>query len=268
MPVTVQGKFGRRLGTDRAELVYLVRGTTEPSAARNALDAQAAPIYLGMKRESVEVTEIDGINRGAWLGSARYAKSTGAQDVGESTFSFDTGGGTTHIVSSLETVQAYGTGAMPADNAGLIGATADGVEGADIITPVYQWSETHLLDPGMVTLAYRGVLRALTGSVNADAFKGTAEAETLFLGATGQQRGTNPWSITFKFASAPNRTDIKIGDGSEFTGIAKKGWEYLWVRYQPTELTGDLKIMTQKPVAVYVEKVYRLGDFAALGIGT
>ena len=39
------------------------------------------------------------------------------------------------------------------------------------------------------------------------------------------------------------------------------------VRYAPT-VVGGLKVLGQKPVAVYVEKVYDEGNFADLGIGT
>jgi len=51
------------------------------------------------------------------------------------------------------------------------------------------------------------------------------------------------------------------------SGISKKGWEYLWVRYADAEDTGSNTLVKQ-PVAAYVEKVYEDGNFAALGIGT
>ena len=40
-------------------------------------------------------------------------------------------------------------------------------------------------------------------------------------------------------------------------GISKKGWEYLWVRYQDTE-DANAKMLIKKPIAAYVEKVGRL----------
>ena len=64
--------------------------------------------------------------------------------------------------------------------------------------------------------------------------------------------------------ASPNRTGITVGD---ITGIAKKGWEYLWVRYEDAE-DSTAKTLVKRPVAAYVEKVYESGDFAALGIGT
>lgn len=51
------------------------------------------------------------------------------------------------------------------------------------------------------------------------------------------------------------------------TGISKKGWEYLWVRYVDAE-DAAAKAFVKKPQAVYVERVYEEGDFSGLGIAT
>jgi len=266
MPTTVEEKFGRRLSETQAEIVYLVRGTTDQADARAALAVEAPPSFQGLKRADVEVTELEGVAGGAFMGSARYARNSASPpQVNDSSFSFETGGGNTHIKASLDTVGAYGTGASTSDNGKLIGATEEGVEGTDIVTPVYTWSETHWFDPDDVTNAYKGLLFDLTGKTNDADFKGTSAGETLFLGAAGTQRGTDPWEIQFLFASTPNKTGITIGD---ITNIAKKGWEYLWVRHRQKELTGSLKLVTQQPVAVYVERVYEAGDLSGLGIGT
>ena len=79
------------------------------------------------------------------------------------------------------------------------------------------------------------------------------------------QRGPDEdWEITFKFAGSPNRTGITVGP---ITGIAKKGWEYLWVRYADAEDPASNTLVKQ-PVAAYVEKVYEDGSFSSLGIGS
>ena len=64
--------------------------------------------------------------------------------------------------------------------------------------------------------------------------------------------------------SSANETNLTV---SGVTGIAKKGWEYLWVEYEDY---GDdtANALGKKVKAVYVEQVYRCGDFANLGIGT
>jgi hypothetical protein len=59
-------------------------------------------------------------------------------------------------------------------------------------------------------------------------------------------------------------TGLAVGP---ITGIAKKGWEYLWVRYADVEDTGA-KMLVKRPIAAYVEQVYEYANFAGLGIGT
>ncbi|MBC7077795.1 MAG: hypothetical protein H5T92_05745 [Synergistales bacterium] len=86
----------------------------------------------------------------------------------------------------------------------------------------------------------------------------------LFLGASGSKRGEEDWEITFRFAASPNATGLTVG---EITGIAKKGWEYLWVRYAD-DVDDDAKVLVKRPIAVYVEQVYQYGDFSQLEIGT
>jgi hypothetical protein len=49
------------------------------------------------------------------------------------------------------------------------------------------------------------------------------------------------------------------------TGITKRGWDYLWVRYADAE---DQNVLVKQPIAAYVERVYLDGNFALLGIGT
>jgi len=83
------------------------------------------------------------------------------------------------------------------------------------------------------------------------------------LGASGSKRGDADWEITFRFAASPNRTNFQVGP---ITVAAKKGWEYLWVRYADAE-DATVKVLVKRPVAAYVEKVYPDGSFAALGIG-
>jgi hypothetical protein len=113
-------------------------------------------------------------------------------------------------------------------------------------------------------------LYALTGKVNSTGFWITirgdryqfAAGECLFLGASADESTASDFvDITYRFAASPNRTGITVGD---ITGISKKGWEYLWVRYADAE-DATAKAIVKKPVAAYVEKVYEVGDFSAIG---
>jgi hypothetical protein len=253
-----------------AELHYVMTGTADALEV-NALVASSTPgTYGNLVRGdwNIEPVHVDSTNPDAciWDVKVKYVPPTDPKATTEdpATFNFDTGGGTQHIVASKQTVAAYGTGATTGDNGNLIGVTKDNVEGVDVTIPVYSFSETHYFDDSVVTDAYKGKLYALTGKTNNGTFKGCAVGECLFLGASGSKRSGEKWEITFKFSASPNKTGIMVGDKGP---INKKGWEYLWVRYAPTVI-GGLKVMGQKPVAVYVEKVYDDGNFGDLGIGT
>ncbi|MEX2670933.1 MAG: hypothetical protein WD294_02360 [Phycisphaeraceae bacterium] len=268
MPITVEEKFGRILSDSSAELGYIVRGTDSDADARAAVAGEAPSSHAGLQLEDIEVEEVGVM---LWLGLARYAApQIGGPDPGEGdgAFTFDTGGGTQHITQSLETVNTYAAPALPGaapDFQGAIGATAESVEGVDITVPVYHFSETHFLSDSAVTNAYKGTLFYLTGRVNSAAFRGLDAGECLFLGAAGSQRAAGEdWEINFRFAGSPNVTDLSVGN---ITGIDKKGWEYLWIRYEDAE-DAAAHMLVKRPVAAYVEKVYRDGNFADLNIGT
>jgi hypothetical protein len=256
-----------------AELIYTITGTADEAAAIATLKATAPTVLHNMKRQpvTVEPVHVDTTHpdKCLWTGTVHYApfEYPDPPQTGDSSFAFDTGGGTQHITQSLQTVGRYAASGTAPDFGGAIGVTHDNVEGVDITVPVYNFSETHYLPASQVTNAYKGTLFQLTGKVNNAPFRGLAAGECLFLGASGSRRGTGPdddWEITFRFAGSPNRTGISVGP---ITSISKKGWEYLWVRYADAEDTGSNTLVKQ-PVAAYVERVYEDGNFAALGIGT
>jgi len=276
MAVTCEPKYkGLTITKDQsAEQQYVIRGTADYDEALAILDA-TAPMFVGtMVRQSIDADEdhVDEIHPDTciWVGTARYgnpsASSSGSPPAtGDSFFSFDTSGGTQHITVSRQTVGAFGTGANVNDYGKAVGWENDSIQGTDITVPVYTWAETHYLPDSIVTLGYRGSLFALTGRTNNASFKGMAAGECLFLGAAGSQRGSGEdWEINFRFAGSPNATGLSIGS---ITGIAKKGWEYLWVAYDKQE-NGTLKKIVPVPKQVYVERVYEEGDFSILEIGT
>jgi hypothetical protein len=248
---------------------YILDGTSDDLTAKAWLLGSTAAEYDGLVRSecTLEPIVVDtAAGSGKWDCTVRYVPPEDAEpEVGDSSFSFDTGGGTQHITQSISTVQKYApAGKTAPDFKGAIGVTHDNVEGVDITVPVYNFSETHYLPDSQVTPGYVGALFNLTGKTNAAAFKGLAAGECLFLGAAGSKRGADDWEIAFRFAGSPNRTGITVG---AITGIAKKGWEYMWVRYADAE-DPAAKALVKQPVAVYVEKVYDEGDFSAMGIGT
>ena len=286
MPITVAEKYDSRQSTTgsnaQATLTFIASGSDDDLAIKSAVESFAPETYDGLPRQSVQ---IEPISEEYWDASVRYADSSsssstsGAPDPGsgEYTYSFDTMGGTQHITQSLDTVGSYADSSIPSapDFNGAIGVSNTNgnaeVQGVDITVPIYNFSETHYLTVEQVTPEYKGTLFQLTGKVNNATFRGLAAGECLFLGASGTLHGTETdtettgdWEITYRFAASPNKTGITIGS---ISGIAKKGWEYLWVRYADVE-DMDAMAMVKRPVAAYVEQVYESADFSLLDIGS
>ena len=289
MPITVEEKYDSRQSTtgDNAQvtLTYIASGSDDDLAIKSAVENFAPETYDGLPMQSVQ---IEPISEEYWDASVRYADSSspsstsgGTPDPGsnEYTYSFDTMGGTQHITQSLDTVSSYADSSIPSapDFHGAIGVSNTNgnaeVQGVDVTVPIYNFSETHYLTVEQVTPEYKGTLFQLTGKVNNATFRGLAAGECLFLGASGTLHGTEftdgtsgggDWEITYRFAASPNKTGVTIGS---ISGIAKKGWEYLWVRYADVEDMNAMA-MVKRPVAAYVEQVYEDADFSLLDIGT
>lgn len=272
MAITVTEKIDSRkltTGPDASvELIYTIRGTADDLAAKAALEAAAPTTYDNLKRKncSVEPVHVDTRYPDAciWQGVAKYERPEKRPPTGAILLSFDTTGGTTHITQSISTVNKYAPpGKTAPDFQGAIGVTHDSVEGVDITTPTFKFSVTLYVASAKVTPTYIGKLFSLTGKVNNSdttvwGLGNFNAGELLFLGAQGSQRaGGEDWEIQFSFMGSPNRTGITVGD---IANIAKKGWEYMWVRYADAE-DGDAKTVVKRPVAVYIEKVYETGNF-------
>lgn len=146
------------------------------------------------------------------------------------------------------------------DYRGAIGVSDERIEGCDIFGPRFEWSRTVSLP--FVTRAYLMTLRNLTGRKNAAAFYGARPGEVLYLGATGNYSQGERWSVTHKFSEIANQENLEIRPG--LVVPYKRGWDYLWVRYTPEVVDGQI---LHRAAAAYVEDVIPDGDFALIGIG-
>lgn len=273
MPTTVREKFGRRLSDTRAERMYTVEGTSSDTEARSAAAAEApGSILVGGNKLTREGIEVEEIGNGLWFAIATYSKKETATAVvaNTSAFTFETRGGTQRIMQSLATVARYPAPSAswtPPNFQGAINVTEDGPDGIDVTVPVFSCNIT--VARQTVTQSYLSSLFRLTGRVNNANFTIVtddgaqitfATGECLYLGASGGKRGDEPWEIAHAFAGSPNVTGLSIGD---LTGIEKKGWEYLWA-YYTARVDDDAKMLVRKPIAAYVEQVYRYDNFGAL----
>lgn len=260
---------------------YHVSGTDSEQDAADALFAAAPEEITDSKMGAliqssytVEEVFIDSGNlaRCRWLGTVKYQPFPPYPRTGTTAASFSTKGGTQHVTHSKQTLRSYGrysSGIVetPPDFKQAVGVDKNGVQGADIIIPVYNYSFTKYIAAAKLTDEYRGRLFYLTGKVNADAFGGTAAGESLFNGVEGSRRAIGDWELRFEFSASPNMQDIYIGDVGRDPnlshGIVKGGWEYLWVYYSEME-DPTAHCIVNVPTAAYVEKMYDTDTFAKL----
>lgn len=259
--IIVRELFASRQGdSDQQTFKYLVTGSDEQPAMRAQIlnDTEKTVDTVTREDEKITLTRLD---TRKWLADVSYRKAPPPVqlEIGEQVFTFDTGGGTQHIMNSLSTTK-YPGGAP--DFKGAILVNENGPQGIDIVIPTYRFTEIKVLTAAQVSSSYKATVFGLTGQTNDASFKGFAANEVLFLGAQGRQRGDDGWEVTFNFAASPNLTGLTFG---AVTAVAKKGWEFLWVHYKKTD-DGDR--LVRQPDSVHVEKVYEEGSFAGLLIGT
>jgi hypothetical protein len=253
---------------------YKVFGTASDTEVHAAINSQISTNGYGWQYPGVssaqlwvESYSIAFLGDNAWQVTINYEK-TGADptetDPLKRSRSFDTTGGTQHMTQA-NAESRYGANAP--DQKKAIGVDSNGVNGVDVVVPQLQWQESYDVPNAYVTSAWIRGVAGVTGTTNNAAFRGFEAGEVLFVGCSGSQewddqKGRGPWSLSFRFVASKNVTGETIGD---ITGVAKKGHEYLWVRYEDAV---DSNVLLKKPKYVYVNKVYKEGNFSQLGIGT
>lgn len=192
----------------------------------------------------------------------------GVTDPLPNAYTIDTSAQTVHITQAIATryrrVAADGVGAgvgTGPDEKLAIGVTRERVEGVDVYAPSLQWTRT--VRRRNITLRYmNSALYVLIGKVNEARFYGFDAGELLYLGCNGTYTNQGYWELTHKFAASPNELNIDVGGG--ITVPDKKGWEYLWVGYDPDVVVNKVLMV---PKVAYVQQVYKTGNFALLEIG-
>lgn len=244
----------------KATLRYVIRGTDQYDTAIGLLGTTAPVRFDLLPRLSYRIIPV---GPEIWFGEAYYGYFASQASSGVSVFKFDTGGGQQHITQSISTIQRYARAGQTAPNfMGAIGVSANSVDGVDIVVPVYNFSIVKYEGAAAINDTYKNTLYNLTGTVNGGSWKGYAAGEVLFRGAAGSMRKGGDWEMEYVFSASPNRTGIAIGD---ITGIAKKGWEYLWVQYLD-DVDAAAKSLIKRPHSVHIEQVYPSGDFSDLHV--
>lgn len=282
MAAIIHEKFGRSTSStpnnETVSVYYLVDGATDENNAKSAVYAGAAATVTGqsgtLRLTGVNATGSSG-STSRYVCEAQYTLPGWIKTTGDKVFTFDTSGGTAHTDFARSEVIGYAvTGSAPSMS-GLINCRPDGVDGVDVIVPTFGFTATLYLATGSYTSTYIGNLYALTGRVNNASWTPTIDGialsflqgEVLFLGASGSRRGTGDLEVNYHFAASPNVTGQTIGASpNTITGIAKKGWEYIWV-YKVKGTTGTSpQIPTLVPKYAYIDQIYLEGAFSVLGL--
>ena len=277
MPTVVLERFDSRAAADgeapQVTLRYVVHGAADYDAALSAVEAEA-PLTLGALLRRTWRVDPEGDGSQLWTGEVDYAQPSAASyQTGDSSFEFDTTfAGGVRLYQALEHVADYAPAGKTAPNhQGAINVVRDAsglrVEGVDLAPPgdALRFSVTRYQAAVNLStlLALSGCTNTGSWSVSVEGVSGTfGDREVLFLGASGSKRRCDDWSIRYGFCASPSVTGLTIG---AITGIAKKGMDYLWVEYAD-DPDDSSKSLVKKPLAAHVERVWRTGDFSALGI--
>ena len=98
MPIQIAEHYtSRALAKEEAELVFTATGSEDEDAIYAAAVAEAPPIFKGMALQDVRTRPLGG---GVWECTGRYGTQQPKKLVGDSTFAFDTTGGTQKITRS------------------------------------------------------------------------------------------------------------------------------------------------------------------------
>jgi hypothetical protein len=268
-----------------AQLNYIITDGDDEVAVVTLIESTLPATFLGLVFTTYAFNHQ---GRGVWFVDAEYGLPTEPDAAGRgdevdeadeaappaqpsdddaltSEYGFSFAEGTTHIVQSLETVESKrinNVAGVPAAKdykraIGVVESTKK-VEGTDIKSGYFEFTITRKL--AFITPRFIRRIRDRIFRTNNDTWYGFAAGELLFLGATGQCRDGEAWSVTWRFAVGENETDVEICDG--LTIASKKAWEYLWVTYQET-IAADEYLLT--PYDAFVERVYHTTDFTKLG---
>ena len=112
-------------------------------------------------------------------------------------------------------------------------------------------------------------LAQLRNRKNNSTFRGLQAGECLFLGFSGELRTDGDFDMTYDFGVALNEdfttAPFISGDSIFQIGRVVKGFDLVWVMYQPIE-DMDANQMVPVAVGVYVAEVFQDGDFSITGV--
>lgn len=277
MAIKVWEKYLSREGSASAESassekIFFLQGTNDDNEVHRYIQENGDPNHIGLDLESYDITPI---HDDLWEITFHYKggaeekkdsqekKKADKEKDRDGEIQFNTGGATTRLYNSIETI-GYWSPDPPAplfDNA--IQVDKDGKpQGTDVVIPTLEWSETHTFPSSRVGYSFMKTLANVTGKVNNSVFRSFAAGEVLFTGASANWNDESI-GVTYSFIASPNINPLKIGDNN--TAMEKKGHDFVWVYYED-DVDEAAHCKTKKIRAVYIEKIYEEINFDVLGI--
>lgn len=260
-------------GDGSVTLIYDYRDAgSNTVAAYAALLASLGAAFDDLVREPhpemipVFVDIVDDV--GHYLVRCRYiAPEVAAQAAAEVTVVINTIGSTRRITQAYAHINSYGTN--PPDHKGAIGVTEDGPQGTDVQDPLIHMTVTRRY--ARASLPTTANMLTLRGKVNEDEtiIKDTRKdrtwtipiGELLCVGVAEDTLDSDGFvTVTFEFDLSENKTELTVG---AIEGIAKKGWEHLWVQHGKA---ADGNGTAMAPKWVYIEQIYPTVEMNGIGL--
>lgn len=275
--VAEKGPDGRRGDAFNREVDYVVIGTdtdedmTEAQAIQAVVDVTDEDID-GILRANAVIREwfvIQG--RTIAIITMQYGEASGGGGgillpESEAVYEFAYQAPSEHVYFSLETIQSYGTNAPNFGRRIKVDPENGRAEGLTLpagnTTNIWRINT----NAAFVDSAYEALVESMMGAVNSTIHRGRPIGTMRFVQCDSQVTSGNKLSMTWGFQFSANVTGLSFqrADGAHITGVDKKGHELIWTydEEKPDATTGKLVPQTKW---VYVERVFPLADFSALG---
>lgn len=160
------------------------------------------------------------------------------------------------------TIYISSTASAAPDFKGAINVDTEGrVQGVDILQPTFEWAEQFTYTKSALPSDWLTRIRAATGKVNSDTFRGASAGEVLCLGVDATDDGSRVEMVK-SFAYSPNRTNVDAGNSITITSVG--GWDYVWIYAEKIEAGGYVQT---RPIAAYKHKVYQTYALSSLDFG-
>ncbi|MEL7267599.1 MAG: hypothetical protein AAFP69_22700 [Planctomycetota bacterium] len=268
-------RFGRYGSQDRSRLQFIVDGVDDEKEAIAKLNAIVPDTTeIGDKVKVFDGADLRQVGPRTFHASIDYEEPTNSlgggavhspSAVGESTFEFDTQGGTTTITQAIQQ-EKYGND--PIDYGNSINVVEGKPQGVEVYQSTLRLSIHQRFDGGTINIPWVRSIAYLTTTTNLTPFLGFDAGELLFLGSRGRQprhyasNGVvvpGERTMSFDFLFAPNLT-LNI-DGHEFDA---KGHEVVWIDWS-TWVSNSGQEFSQAR-GIYVAVVYKQAEFRRFGI--